>query len=131
MDNVSVAACDWSLWCQDLGGAPQQAAANLRDETHQGDAHALHEPSVAKSATRVEAQSTSDCGEDRQGEGEEGCSGSDGGGRHLLDTEWDVIIGSDLVYNEQGVRMLPRVINPRVLSLFQIMSYVCIKVASI
>ena len=32
-----------------------------------------------------------------------------GGGRQLLDTHWDIIIGSDLVYNEQGVRMLPQV----------------------
>jgi hypothetical protein len=33
-----------------------------------------------------------------------------GGGERLMDTAWDFIIGSDLVYLEEGVKMLPRVL---------------------
>ena len=32
------------------------------------------------------------------------------GGAELVDTAWDFIIGSDLIYNEDGVKLLPKVI---------------------
>jgi len=35
--------------------------------------------------------------------------GGEGGGEHLREEEWDLIIGSDLIYNEAGVHMLPQV----------------------
>ena len=45
--------------------------------------------------------------------GEESSAGEDGQRAlaELLSTEWDVVIGSDLVYNEVGVEMLPRVVG--------------------
>lgn len=54
LENLSVSACDWSLWCQEGGGG-------------------------------------------------------DGGGCSLRGEEWDLVIGSDLIYNEAGVCMLPQV----------------------
>jgi predicted nicotinamide N-methyase len=91
VENVRTAACDWSLW-------------QCGDET-------------ARIGTAQEREG--ETGERSVGDEETGNAQSQGreGTRNAVDfdmvsrTRWDLVIGSDLIYNDIGVKWLPRVLN--------------------
>ena len=49
------------------------------------------------------------CGDKEDGDLDDGSGGVSGRGT-VLDAHWDIVLGSDLVYNEAGVEMLPTVL---------------------
>ena len=70
MENLRVAACDWSLWLD--------STSDCESDVQEGFVAA---PNVDKQTSKSD----------------------------LSSQKWDLIVGSDLVYNEIGIKMLPKV----------------------
>ena len=69
MENLRVAACDWSLWLDSTSGCKSDGQEFVAA------------PNVDKQTSKS----------------------------YLSSQKWDLIVGSDLVYNEIGIKMLPKV----------------------
>jgi predicted nicotinamide N-methyase len=72
MENLNVAACDWSLWLDSDEAPPTESTEE--------------DSPCPKADTPTSKQ-------------------------YLSSRKWDLILGSDLVYNEVGIKMLPKAVT--------------------
>jgi hypothetical protein len=108
---VETAPCDWNLFQQ-----PTQATSTLvatNDDRTGADGGSGNSSGSYNSAGAVPvgaASSAEAAAKNKEAVTDALIVPVIGGGERLMDTAWDFIIGSDLVYLEEGAKMLPRVL---------------------
>ena len=105
---VTTAACDWT-WYPKFTPDKKQKEDEVEEATLkiQGEIQAIDRKIAAGVNPDVEEDAKPLASSSDEPEAMVKASGM----KHIAETKWDLIIGSDLVYNSAGVNMLPAVLR--------------------